>query len=333
MRSSNRTLLFTFVFALTLLIAFAPQADASANAAASPAHRRQAGRMIRKRQLPPIIQVGSDPTQSSSTADGASTTPASSATSSGTTARPATPTTASSDPLISIGVPSVSSSTSTTSSVSTSTSATSLNATTSSTTSSSSTSSTTSETLSVTSAPDLSISSNQPTQTFTSTLSNAESSATESATTTGATSKSISKTTITIIAVVAASIGGAAIIWTIIRKWKFRPSAEFEDRMQPIDWSPESTHAQTGGPGLNRSASQASHGSFISGSEHGSLTGPRPYAPGTGNLVADIPPHDFTAGPAHLGGGYADLTRGPSPGPQMSQAVARGPSFNRGYGY
>lgn len=54
---------------------------------------------------------------------------------------------------------------------------------------------------------------------------------------------------------------------------------------------------------LNRSASTRSHGSFTSGNNNHD------------NLVSDIPPHDFTAGPAYLapGGGYADLQRGPSP--------------------
>lgn len=100
--------------------------------------------------------------------------------------------------------------------------------------------------------------------------------------------------------------------------------------MQPIDWSPEGNHADSG---LHRTASNASHGSFHSGSNHDGLAGPRPYgSSGAGALVSDLPQHDFTAGPAHLGGGYADLQRGPSPGPQMS-SVARGPSFNRGYGY
>lgn len=101
--------------------------------------------------------------------------------------------------------------------------------------------------------------------------------------------------------------------------------------MQPIDWSPEATNAAD--YGLNRSISNVSHGSFHSGSDHGGLAGPRPYNPNApAGLVSDLPAHDFTAGPAHLGGGYADLHRGPSPGPQMS-SVSRGPSFNRGYGY
>ena len=95
---------------------------------------------------------------------------------------------------------------------------------------------------------------------------------------------------------------------------------------QPIDWAPAVDHST----GLQRTPSNAS--SFHSGSEHGSIGGGRPFA-ANGSLVSDLPAHDFTAGPAQLGGGYADLTRGPSPGPQMSQAINRGPSFNRGYNY
>jgi len=99
--------------------------------------------------------------------------------------------------------------------------------------------------------------------------------------------------------------------------------------MQPIDWAPAMEHSS----GLNRTTSNASHGSFHSGSEHESIGGGRPFVAGNSGLVSDIPAHDFTAGPAHLGGGYADLTRGASPAPQMSQAVTRGPSINRNYGF
>jgi len=53
-----------------------------------------------------------------------------------------------------------------------------------------------------------------------------------------------------------------------------------------------------------------------------------------GRGLSPIPDHDFTAGAAALapGGGYADLARGPSPQPQMQEALHRGPSVNRGYG-
>jgi len=148
-------------------------------------------------------------------------------------------------------------------------------------------------------------------------------------------SPSLSHTALTIIIVLASSIGGIAIIWTLIRKWKFRPSSQFEDRMQPIDWKP-SDH-DSGVPGLHRGASTASsfHSAGHDGtsvrdmSDSGHGHGPAPLNP--------IPDHDFTAGPSMLApvGGYADLARGPSPQPQMQpqmqEPLGRGPSLTRGY--
>lgn len=129
----------------------------------------------------------------------------------------------------------------------------------------------------------------------------------------------------TILVVLAASVGGCAIVWTIIRKWKFRPSTRFEDRLEPIDWQP--TEHDSGLPTHRRVPSNAS--SFHSGGHDSSLT--RSDSQGRG--LAPLPEHDFTAGPATLApvGGYADLARGPSPQPQMQEALQRGPSFTRGY--
>ncbi|KAH8982616.1 hypothetical protein EDB92DRAFT_1952215 [Lactarius akahatsu] len=147
---------------------------------------------------------------------------------------------------------------------------------------------------------------------------------------------SLSHTTLTILIVLAASIGGCAIIWTIIRKWKFRPSAEFEDRLEPIDWQP--TEHDSGLPTHRRAPSNAS--SFHSGNEHGgglsrndSQISAAPYNAAARSLTP-LPEHDFTAGAATLApvGGYADLARGPSPQPQMQEnLMQRGPSLNRGY--
>jgi hypothetical protein len=142
----------------------------------------------------------------------------------------------------------------------------------------------------------------------------------------------IGRNTIIIIVAIAGSIGAAGIIWTIIRKWKFRPSREFEDRIQPIDWQPTVGGGAPDVDGhmrerdvtdrLERSASRRSHGSFTSGAagaggEHGGVVPGAPPAGSHDYLTADLPQHDFTAGPAHLApvGGYADLHRGPSPGP------------------
>lgn len=95
-------------------------------------------------------------------------------------------------------------------------------------------------------------------------------------------------------------------------------------------------------PGLHRAMSNASHTSFTSGSNHDGIGGARGYGSygstsdhghSAGGLVSDLPAHDFTAGPSHLApvGGYADLSRGPSP--PMQEPLARGPSINRNYGY
>jgi hypothetical protein len=120
------------------------------------------------------------------------------------------------------------------------------------------------------------------------------------------------------------------IIWTVIRKWKFKPSSSFEDRMAPIDWNPNEKEAGLDIPGTHRRPNSMAS-SFHSGSGHGhdeNVAG-RGMAGGYGATSNDghssVPEHDFTAGPSHLApvGGYADLARGPSPGPYD---FARGPS-------
>ncbi|KAI0830526.1 hypothetical protein BC628DRAFT_1408008 [Trametes gibbosa] len=135
----------------------------------------------------------------------------------------------------------------------------------------------------------------------------------------------ITRTTIIVIAVVASTVGGIALAWTIFRKWKLRPSSDFDDRMQPIDWQPTSPEDNGIVPSHRRVGSGASHGSFrSSGHSDGHSQGLQP-----------LPEHDFTAGPTTLApvGGYADLQRGPSPQPSMAE-LSRGPSMNRpGYDY
>jgi hypothetical protein len=132
-------------------------------------------------------------------------------------------------------------------------------------------------------------------------------------------SGSLSKTgkvSLTVIGAIAGSIGGVALIWTIIRKWKFRPSAEFEDRMQPINWQPTDSNDE----GL------ASHRRSVASSFHsaGHESGVTGYG-ATSNHGHSVANHDFTAGAPSLMpiGGYADLNRGPSPQPFDA---SRGPS-------
>lgn len=103
--------------------------------------------------------------------------------------------------------------------------------------------------------------------------------------------------------------------------------------MRPIDWQP-TTSDDDGLPIHRRAGSNAS--SFHSGSGHEGLSGGYGSTSdhGHGRSVSPLPPlpdHDFTAPVANLApvGGYADLARGPSPQPQMQEALARGPSMRR----
>jgi hypothetical protein len=123
----------------------------------------------------------------------------------------------------------------------------------------------------------------------------------------------------TILIVVAASVGGIVILWTIFRKWKLAHSSKFDERMAPIDWQPTADDGIV--PAHRRANSRAS--SFNSSSIHDNARGA---------AYNDRLEHDFTAAPTTLApvGGYADLARGPSPQPQM-QDLSRGPSM-RSYG-
>ncbi|KIJ46452.1 hypothetical protein M422DRAFT_778461 [Sphaerobolus stellatus SS14] len=231
-------------------------------------------------------------------------------------------------------------STKTTSTSSTSTTSTTSTSSTSSTTSSTSTTSTTHTTASASTTPSTAPSSppsTTPLASSTSLFTNAAGGTVTSvvfaSTTPSSTQESdnnkktggvttVGKRTIIILAAIGGSIGAAAIIWTLIRKWKFGRSSSFDERLQPIDWQPTNDNiAPAGERGfdrdfsershLERNGSTRSHGSFTSGNGH--------PAGSQDHLTADIPPHDFTA-PApqsHLApvGGYADLQRGPSPQP------------------
>jgi len=125
---------------------------------------------------------------------------------------------------------------------------------------------------------------------------------------------------ITVLIVVAASIGGIAILWTVFRKWKLGRSKKFDQRLQPIDWQPTvdddfmpRRHSPDGASYRSQSDNQSTVG-------YGATSG----------LTRGLD-HDFTAGPSHLTpvGGYADLARGPSPQPYMQEALSRGPSLTR----
>ncbi|CAL1695087.1 unnamed protein product [Somion occarium] len=185
----------------------------------------------------------------------------------------------------------------------------------------------------------------RPVSRVTSTVTDAapsETSAAAQAAAAAASSSKVTKTTLIVIVSIAGSIGAIAIGWTIIRKVKFKPSAGFEDRMQPIDWQPTNgPDDRDDVPGVHRNASARSHGSFQSAGHSEENFAGRGMGPGYGGNGSDhghgssalqpIPDHDFTAGPSMAPvGGYADLARGTTPAPQMGE-LTRGPSVTRGY--
>lgn len=163
--------------------------------------------------------------------------------------------------------------------------------------------------------------SSKKTVTQTATSTGAEASATQQVQASANTAKK--STAVTILIIIAACVGGVAIIWTVFRKWKFGRTKKFDERMQPIDWQPMNDDSNSG---LQRATSSAS--SFHSGMDHHDMSDH-----GHGSLQP-IPNHDFTAGATQQFapvGGYADLARGSSPSPTMQEALHRGPSINHGY--
>ncbi|KAJ6621576.1 hypothetical protein B0H10DRAFT_2016467 [Mycena sp. CBHHK59/15] len=116
---------------------------------------------------------------------------------------------------------------------------------------------------------------------------------------------------------------------TVLIAWKLGHSAKFDDRLAPIDWQP-TTNDDGIVPAHRRANSRAS--SFNSSTTHDNGAGRGAGGYRSENGHDSIPDHDFTSVPANLApvGGYADLARGPSPQPQMQEALGRGPSMNRG---
>jgi hypothetical protein len=176
----------------------------------------------------------------------------------------------------------------------------------------------TSEVLNLTDAPSASTSTVVPTITRTQSVDAAQDTGTAAPVSGAAVAKG---NTFTVIIAVAASIGGAAILWTIFRKWKLSSSKKFDQRLNPItNWQPDASDDNGIIPNHRRASSRAS--SFQSGTGHAHSN--------SGNRELD---HDFTAGAASAPiGGYADLARGTGPMPPMQEHLTRGPSFNnRGY--
>lgn len=97
----------------------------------------------------------------------------------------------------------------------------------------------------------------------------------------------LNKTSLIAIIAIASGVGLIAAVWTIFRKWKLSPSRQFEDKLTPIDWSPEMagahrsedklalTRSNSDGSSVNKSGSalgrRNSYGS-ANGSQFGSRT-------------------------------------------------------------
>ncbi|KAG9011603.1 hypothetical protein FRB94_000784 [Tulasnella sp. JGI-2019a] len=192
-------------------------------------------------------------------------------------------------------------------------------------------------------------------------------SATATSENTTSSSSSIGKNTMIAIAVIAGSIGGAAAIWTLIRKWKLGPSSRFEERMQPIEWNPDGGSGGSGiekGIGgadektygaaaagvvganrLGRSGSTGSQGSSFRSGEGQQNLGRNVTGNANMNMFAEHevglpPPHDFTAGPSQVpygaydnynaGPGYVDLQRNVSGAGALARQPSNGAGLSRG---
>ncbi|KAI0756794.1 hypothetical protein C8Q80DRAFT_1215628 [Daedaleopsis nitida] len=342
---SNSKVALTF---LCLVVALGLATVSEANSLVqSPRDHAQLNRMIKKRaveqrglfDLPPFTPVNGaagDPTGTPSTDTGAATgTTTGTSTSTGTSTATGSTTTDSASTTTDPNATGTTTGDSTTTSSTTTDTTTSSSTTTSPTTTSTTSTSTTPPPTTTTPAPETTPPPDTDTQAETSQHTSTKfvtaTQSTDSADSTSANSlgslkddnNKITKTTLTVIVAVAASIGAIALAWTLFRKWKLRPSSNFDDRMQPIDWQPTGPE-DSGVPTHRRAGSAASHGSFHSGDGHASGYGSNH---GHGGLDS-LPEHDFTAGASTLApvGGYADLQRGPSPQPTMSE-LSRGPSM------
>ncbi|KAF8323378.1 hypothetical protein DL93DRAFT_2162542 [Clavulina sp. PMI_390] len=77
----------------------------------------------------------------------------------------------------------------------------------------------------------------------------------------------VARKTVVILVAIGGSIGLIFLIWTGIRKWKFRPSSRFEDRIDPtLNWAPSNSGFDASDPAdrlaHRRNGSNGSNGSF-----------------------------------------------------------------------
>lgn len=123
---------------------------------------------------------------------------------------------------------------------------------------------------------------------------------------------------VTILIIVGSSIGGLALIWTLVRKWKFRASRSFQDRLAPIDWQPSAKKDDSLAPPMLENDNASIRRNM--------------FAPDDASSLAP-PAHDFTAVP----GGYRSASPMPNPYARTASpapmALYRAPSNGSGRAY
>lgn len=290
---NTRKLSTTLFISLAVLVTIATVVEASHDLHQQRDHVNL--KRIIKKRAPQILELDEDtPIIGAAPLPGAPTTPA---TPTDTTSTPADTTTT--DTPSTTDTDTTSTGTDTTSTTGTDTSSTDTSSSTTSTTTESST--TTPPAQQTSAPPPAEITSTLTSQIKSTTTVVANVDATQSVAPLSA-AQQTSSNIVTILVAIAASLGGVAILWTVFRKWKLGSSKRFEERLQPIDWKSPSHDDHDGLP-AHRRTSISSFRSGPSGSA----------APRSGGL-SPIPDHDFTAtGNVSPVGGYADMSRGPSP--------------------
>ncbi|GAA6005504.1 uncharacterized protein JCM10292_007370 [Rhodotorula paludigena] len=126
----------------------------------------------------------------------------------------------------------------------------------------------------------------------------------------------ISKKVLIPIIVVASCVAAAGIIWTIVRKTKFSPSRKFEDRLEPIDYTPEWNHGARHDDGDGDAfLAHARNGSGMSGGAGAAARGA--YAPSLARS---------DSGKTSMHGGYGGAVMSESMHPMPSIPYA-GPGY------
>ncbi|GJN89771.1 hypothetical protein Rhopal_002760-T1 [Rhodotorula paludigena] len=133
----------------------------------------------------------------------------------------------------------------------------------------------------------------------------------------------ISKKVLIPIIVVASCVAAAGIIWTIVRKTKFSPSRKFEDRLEPIDYTPEWNHGARHDDGdADAFLAHARNGSGMSGSAGATARGAGATARGA--YAPSLARSD--SGKTSMHGGYGGAVMSESMHPMPSIPYA-GPGY------